>query len=133
MFVELNFKAGKPPYLQIVDQVKYQVASGAIRPGEALPSIRTLAETLRLNRNTVAKAYAELEHEGVIETLPGRGAFVSAQPSPLGRRAKNGILTEAVDAAIVQAHHFQVSREDFQALVEERLDAFERKRGRSGD
>jgi GntR family transcriptional regulator len=132
MWIELSFKAGKPPYLQIVDQVKYQAASGAIRPGETLPSIRTLAEMLRVNRNTVAKAYAELEHEGVIETLPGRGAFVSAQPSPYGRRAKNGILNEVVDAAVVQAHHFQVSRKDFQALVEERLDAFERKRGRSG-
>lgn len=132
MWIELSFKTGKPPYLQIVDQVKYQAASGAIRPGETLPSIRSLAETLRVNRNTVAKAYAELEHEGVIETRPGRGALVSEQPSPFGRRAKNGILTEAVDAAIVQAHHFQVSREDFQALVEDRLDVFERKRGRSG-
>jgi GntR family transcriptional regulator len=132
MWVELNFKSGKPAYLQIVDQIKYQTASGALRPGESLPSIRGLAESLRINRNTVAKAYTELEREGVIETQPGRGAFVSAQPSPFGRRAKNGILTEAVDAAIVQAHHFQVSREDLRALVEDRLDAFERKRGRRG-
>jgi GntR family transcriptional regulator len=132
MWIELNFKAGKPPYLQIVDQVKYQAASGALRAGEVLPSIRTLAETLRVNRNTVAKAYAELEHEGVVETQPGRGAFISSQRSPFDRRIKNGILTEVVDAAVVQAHHFRVSREDFLALVEERLDAFERKRGRSG-
>ena len=132
MWIELNFKAGKPAYLQIVDQVKYQTASGALRPGEALPSIRTLAETLRVNRNTVAKAYAELEHEGVVEAQPGRGAFVSGQRSPFGRRIRNGILHEVVDAAVVQAHHFQVSREDFLALVAERLDAFERKRGRSG-
>jgi DNA-binding transcriptional regulator YhcF (GntR family) len=132
MWIELSFKAGKPAYLQIVDQVKYQTASGALRPGEALPSIRALAETLRINRNTVAKAYAELEHEGVIETQQGRGAFVSARRSPFARRTRNGILTEALDAAIVQAHHFQVSREDFQSLVAERLDTFERKRGRSG-
>ena len=133
MFIELSFKAGRPPYLQIVDQVKYQAASGAIRPGEALPSIRMLAETLQLNRNTVAKAYSALEHEGVIETRPGKGAFISGEPSPFGRRARNGILSEAVDAAIVQAHHFRISREDFQALVEERLEAFERKRGRRDD
>ena len=88
MWIELNFKAGKPPYLQIVDQVKYQVASGAFRAGEALPSIRSLAESLELNRNTVAKAYAELEHEGVIETRQGKGAFVSAEPSPFGKRAR---------------------------------------------
>ena len=132
MWVELNFKSGKPAYLQIVDQVKYQTASGALRVGESLPSIRALAETLRINRNTVAKAYTELEREGVIETQPGRGAFVSDEGSPFGRRAKTGILAELLDAAIVQAHHFQVSREDFESLVGERLDAFERKRGRSG-
>jgi GntR family transcriptional regulator len=132
MWVELTFKSGKPAYLQIVDQVKYQTASGSLRPGDSLPSIRALAETLRINRNTVAKAYTELEHEGVIETQQGRGAFVSAERSPFGRRARNGILAELVDSAIVQAHHFQVSRQDFQALVEERLDAFERKRGRRG-
>ena len=131
MWIQLSFKAGKPPYLQIVDQVRYQTASGALRPGENLPSIRSLAETLRVNRNTVAKAYTELEREGVIETRPGRGAFVSAEPSPFRRKARNGILTEAVDAAIVQALHFQVSREDFVALVGQRLDAFEKKRGGS--
>ena len=131
MWIQLSFKAGKPPYLQIVEQVKYQAASGALRPGETLPSIRSLAETLNVNRNTVAKAYSELEHEGVIETHPGRGAFVSGRPSPLRRKARNGILTGAVDAAIVQAHHFQIPREDFEALVQERLDAFEKKRGGS--
>ena len=72
---QINFKSGKPVYLQLVDQVKTAVASGAMKSGEALPSIRPLAEELRVNRNTVAKAYTELENQGVIETLAGKGCF----------------------------------------------------------
>ena len=72
MLIQLNFKSGKPVYLQVVDQVKAAAASGALRTGEPLPSIRPLAEQLRINRNTVAKAYTELEGQGVIETIAGR-------------------------------------------------------------
>ena len=82
MRFQLNFKSGKPVYLQLVDQVKAAAASGAVQPGEPLPSIRPLAEELRVNRNTVAKAYAELENQGVIETIAGKGCFVRATGSP---------------------------------------------------
>ena len=75
MMLQINFKSGKPVYLQVVDQIKAAAASGALQPGEALPSIRPLAEELRVNRNTIAKAYSELESLGVIETLPGQGLF----------------------------------------------------------
>ena len=61
MLLQINFKSGKPVYLQVVDQVKAAAASGALQPGEALPCIRPLAEELRVNRNTIAKAYSELE------------------------------------------------------------------------
>ena len=82
----INFKSGKPVYLQLTDQVKSAAASGALRTGECLPSIRPLAEELRVNRNTVAKAYAELEAQGVIETHPGKGAEILSgdRPCPLG-------------------------------------------------
>ncbi len=128
MILQINFKSGMPVYLQIVDQVKAAAASGALQPGEALPSIRPLAEELRVNRNTVAKAYAELENEGVIETLPGRGCFLRENHSALREEVRRELLTQDVDQAIVQAHHFQVSREDFLKLVHERLDALEEKR-----
>ena len=82
MRFQLNFKSGKPVYLQMVDQVKAATASGAARAGEPLPSIRPLAEELRVNRNTVAKAYAELESQGVIETVAGKGCFVRANKTP---------------------------------------------------
>ena len=73
-----NPSLGVPIYLQLVEQVKHAIETGALRAGDQLPSIRPLAEELVINANTVAKAYRELEHEGVIELKHGAGAFVSA-------------------------------------------------------
>ena len=125
MLIQLNFKSGKPVYLQVVDQVKAAAASGALRTGEPLPSIRPLAEQLRINRNTVAKAYAELEGQGVIETLPGRGCFLKENNSPFRKDIRLKMVAEEIDAAIVQAHHLRVEDKEFLALVRERLEAFE--------
>jgi GntR family transcriptional regulator len=131
MRFQINFKSGKPVYLQIVDQVKASAASGAIRPGEPLPSIRPLAEELRVNRNTVAKAYAELESQGAIETFAGKGCFVRASSSPLRKAIRLELLTERVDEAVVQAHHLQVGRAEFLGLAEDRFDAFQHQRDRA--
>jgi len=128
MKLHVNFKSGKPVYLQVVDQIKSMAASGALRSGEALPSIRPLAEDLRLNRNTVAKAYAELESLGVIETMPGKGCFLKSNQSPLRKEVRRKLLTEEIDQVIVQAHHLQVPREEFIDLIHERLNALDDKR-----
>jgi len=128
MVLQINFKSGMPVYLQVVDQIKAAAASGELQPGEALPSIRPLAEELRVNRNTIAKAYSELESLGVIETLPGKGCFLKANHSPLRKEVQRKLLTEEVDQAIVKAHHFQVPRDEFLDLVKERLDALDDKR-----
>jgi len=128
MRLHINFKSGKPVYLQIVDQVKALSASGALRAGEALPSIRPLAEELRLNRNTVAKAYAELESLGVIETVPGRGCFLKASQSPLRKEVRRKLLIEDIDQAIVAAHHLQVSDREFVEMIRERMEALEERR-----
>lgn len=129
MLIELNYKAGKSPYLQIVDQVKHAAASGVLRSGDQLPSIRELAEQLRVNRNTVAKAYSELETEGVVEMRQGLGVFVKDGASGgLTKRAREDILGDSIDAAIVQAHHLRVAREPFVDLVHRRLDQFEKRR-----
>src|SRR5215510_7692814 len=77
-----NPSSGVPIYLQLMEQVKHAIETGALRPGEQLPGIRPLAEELVINPNTVAKAYRELEHEGVIELRNGAGAFVSANARP---------------------------------------------------
>ena len=131
MQFQLNFKSGKPVYLQLVDQVKSAAASGAVLAGEPLPSIRPLAEQLRVNRNTVAKAYAELESQRVIETIAGKGCFIRETSSPFRKDARLKLLTEEVDQAVVQAHHLQVSKDDFLKLAADRFEAFAQKRTRA--
>jgi GntR family transcriptional regulator len=127
MLFKVDFKSGKPVYLQLVDQVRYAAASGALRAGEPLPSVRQLAENIRVNRNTVAKAYAELESQGVIETIAGKGCFLKANNSPFTKHAKEELLEKAIDHAVVTAHHLQVDQNTFLALVRERLAWFDRK------
>src|SRR5262245_62051954 len=137
MMLRVNFSTGKPVYLQVVDQIKAAAASGSLQAGEPLPSIRPLAEELRVNRNTIAKAYAELESQGIIETLPGKGCFLKPNNSPLKKDVRRKLIVQEIDQAIVQAHHLQVSHQEFLELVRERLDAIEEKKrvhdnGKSG-
>ena len=133
MLFQIDFKSGKPVYLQLVDQVRYAAASGALREGEPLPSIRPLAEDLRVNRNTIAKAYAELEGQGVIQTIPGKGCFLAPNHSPFTKTVRQKLLLTEIDEAVVTAHHLQVDRESFLNLVKERLDYFERKAAKTSD
>src|SRR5712675_2496301 len=100
MLLQINFKSGKPVYLQVVDQIKSAAASGALQTGEPLPSIRPLAEELRLNRNTIAKAYTELESQGIIETLPGKGSFVRPNNSPLKKEVRRKLLADEIDQVV---------------------------------
>ena len=129
MIFKVDFKSGKPVFLQLVDQIRYAAASGVLQAGEALPSIRPLAEELRVNRNTSAKAYAELENQGVIETQPGKGCFLKENNSPFTKPIRQKLLVAEIDEAVVMAHHLQVDREKFLALVKERLDYFEQQSG----
>jgi GntR family transcriptional regulator len=131
MLFQLNFKSAKAVYLQLVDQVKAAVASGAVRHGDPLPGIRPLAEELRVNRNTIAKAYAELESQGVIETVAGKGCFVRSDGSPFRMDIRLKLLGETMDEAVVRAHHLQIGKAQFLRLAEERFDDFARKRARA--
>ena len=101
MLVKPNPSLGVPIYLQLMEQVKHAIETGALRAGDQLPGIRPLAEELVINPNTVAKAYRELEHDGVIELRHGAGAFVSgaAREKKLTERLKAGqaIVSAAVD------------------------------------
>lgn len=125
MIARIDFQSGVPVYLQIVQQVKVAAATGLIRPGDPLPSVRALAEDLRINRNTVARAYAELESESVIETRQGSGCFLKdGGASPLRKSVRSGRLAEALDSVIIQAHHLQISDIELQSLLIERLEAF---------
>ena len=107
-------------------------AAGSLQAGEPLPGIRPLAEELRLNRNTVAKAYTELENQGVIETIAGKGCFIrDAGNSPFRKDVRRKLLAESLDDVVVHAHHLQISREEFLQLAEDRFDALELKRARA--
>ena len=131
MRLHVTFKSGKPVYLQLVDQVKAAAASGALQPGDVLPGIRPLAEQLRVNRNTVAKAFAELEAQGVVTTEAGRGSFLSAGTAPIRKDVRLKLLTEEIDQAVVQAHHLRVAKAEFVRLATERYDVFEHERDRA--
>ena len=131
MLFQLNFKSAKAVYLQLVDQVKAAAASGAVRPGDPLPGIRPLAEDLRVNRNTVAKAYAELESQGIIETLAGKGCFIRANGTALTRDVRRRLVAETLDDAVVHAHHLRIGQAEFLRLAEDRFEALERKRARA--
>ena len=125
MIARIDFQSGVPVYLQIVQQVKAAAATGLIRPGDPLPSVRAMAEDLRINRNTVARAYAELESDSVIETRQGSGCFLKdGGASPLRKSVRSSRLAEALDAVIIQAHHLQISDTELQSLLIERLEAF---------
>src|ERR1700755_2024347 len=100
MLFRPNPSTGVPIYLQLMEQVKHAIETGALRPGEQLPGIRPLAEELVINPNPVARAYRELEHEGVIELRHGAGAFVAASARPKKvadkLRAAQTLVTEAI-------------------------------------
>lgn len=125
MWVFLNSTSGKAVYRQIVDYVKTAAAAGVLKAGDRLPSVRLLSQELHVNRNTIAKAYAELQNQGVIDTLAGKGCFVRANSSLVRKGIRLKVLTEAIDDAIVRSYHLQISQSEFQRLVAERFAVLE--------
>jgi GntR family transcriptional regulator len=132
MLFRPNPSSGVPIYLQLMEQVKHSIETGALRPGEQLPGIRPLAEELVINPNTVAKAYRELEHEGVIELRHGAGAFVSgnAGAKKLTDKLRAG---QAIVAATVEKLHARgVTDEEIRRLFEAELAGLNRTGGHGG-
>jgi len=132
MIFRPNPSLGVPIYLQLMEQVKHAVETGALRPGEQLPGIRPLAEQLVINPNTVAKAYRELEHEGVVELRHGAGAFVSATP-----RAKKAADTlragqTIVSGAITRLRERGLTDDEIRRLFEAELAGLARTGDRRG-
>jgi GntR family transcriptional regulator len=116
---------GVPIYVQIVNQVKYLVASGRMSPGNELPPIRVLAERLLVNPNTVARAYRELEAAGIVEKRRTAGTYISDQGSPLARRERIKILTQRIDALLAEAGQLDIAWEEVVKLVEQRHSAMQ--------
>jgi GntR family transcriptional regulator len=118
--IHISPQDGVPIYLQIVNQVKYLVASGRLAPGEELPAIRVLAEQLVVNPNTVARAYRELETTGIVEKRRTAGTYISSTGSPLTRRERMRILTERIDALLAEARQLGIRSDEVIDLLRQR-------------
>jgi len=122
-----------PIYLQLVEQVKHAIETGALQAGDQLPSIRPLAEELVINANTVAKAYRELEHEGVVELRQGAGAFVAnTERSARGGAEKVRGAQPLVAETVEQLRARGLSDDEIRRLFEAELAGFSRAGGQGG-
>jgi GntR family transcriptional regulator len=118
MVFRTNPASGVPIYLQLMEQVRHAVETGALRAGEQLPGIRTLAEELVINPNTVAKAYRELEHEGVVELRQGAGAFIAATAGERKVTDKLRAAQAVVAAAVAKLRARGVTDDEIRRLFE---------------
>lgn len=122
MFIRLEPSSAVPVYRQIIDQIKYQVASGTLRPGDRLPSVRELARRLPANQNTVLKAYELLTHEGLLSRRQGDGTFVTDAPSVLKKSERLRKVSAILAQAAAQAVHFELTAEELHTLLNEEID-----------
>ena len=120
MQLHLSPGDGLPIYRQIVNQVKYLLAAGRLGPGEELPPIRTLADQLLINPNTVARAYLELERAGLVTKRQGAGTYASETRSPLKRTERLRLLAERADALLAEARHLEIELGEVVELIRER-------------
>ncbi|MCU0872448.1 MAG: GntR family transcriptional regulator [Pirellulaceae bacterium] len=130
MQLRISDQDGVPIYVQLMNQIKYLVASGRLKAGEQLPPVRKLAEQLLVNPNTVARAYRELESEGLVISRQGSGVFVSDGGSPLARREQQRLLLERIDMLLTEARQMKVDVESLIGLVRQRSASFDASNGR---
>jgi GntR family transcriptional regulator len=121
MFFRLNPASGVPLYVQLVEHVKHAIETGAMRVSEQLPSVRQMAEDLVINPNTVARAYRELEHEGVIELKHGSGAFIRESIVPRAKLMQKAHTV--VRSALDQLESFDLGEDEIRRLLESELAA----------
>ncbi len=111
MQIRIDNASDRAVYQQIIDQIKRDIALGRLLKDEKLPTVRQLAGQLAINPNTIAKAYRQLEQEGIIMTRPGTGTFVASLDSHLSRTVKRKLLSEELERIAVEAFHMQIERE----------------------
>jgi GntR family transcriptional regulator len=115
MLMHVSTRNGVPIYVQLISQIKHLIASGRLSTGSELPPIRTLAEQLLINPNTVARAYRELESAGLLTTRRGAGTYVSDKGSPLAKAERIRIVSDHIDGLLAEASSLGV---DFDQLLE---------------
>ena len=118
MEIIISNSSGKPIYEQITDQVKSQIMSGQLKAGDALPSMRALAQSLRISLITTKRAYNDLEAEGFIETVAGKGSFVAAQDPQLLREANLRLAEESIRRAVEVARRGGITKEELTEMVD---------------
>ena len=120
--LQIDFRSGLPIYTQIVNQVQAQVAGGILQPGDQLPTVRALAEELRINFNTVARAYRILDEARIISTQQGRGTFITEVPPPKVReRLRRESLEALTERYISEAIRLEFSKEEISEMFKEQI------------
>lgn len=124
MQIQINSASDRPVYQQIIDHIKRDIALNRLKSGEKLPTVRQLAAQLAINPNTIAKAYRQLEQDGIIVTRAGTGAFVSETNTTLSLTVRKKIICEDIERLIVEAVHMQIDRGILEQWFAERVDKF---------
>ncbi|WDQ18171.1 GntR family transcriptional regulator [Rhodopirellula sp. P2] len=120
---------GVPLYQQVVQQIRHRILSGQLSGGDEMPAIRTLAERLRVNPNTIARAYRELEQAGLVEKRRTRGTFVSSSPTSMSAKAKREAIEPAIDQLLVLSQGLGVDAKELSQWILRRDEELQRKRG----
>ncbi len=119
---KLDFRSGNPIYIQIMNQIKHKIATGDLAPGDQLPTVRQLAADLRVNFNTIARAYRMLDEAGIISTQHGRGTFILAPPSEeFTQRMRREDLLRLTLRYLNDTHDLGFNPEEVQKIVEEKI------------
>jgi GntR family transcriptional regulator len=123
MAIEIQISPGTaaPIYRQVIDQVRLAIASGGLQAGEQLPSVRGLAERLLVNPNTIARAYREMERDGVLESRHGQGVFIAEQRRVFSDDERDRRVNQAIDALVSEAVALDFSAAEIRAAVDKRL------------
>lgn len=122
--MRIDPSSGVPIYRQIIEQVKYQIATKVLKPHDELPSVRALSKQYLINPNTVVRAYLELERDGVIYKKRGMGTYVAEKDVSMSQREKLEIVQRLLDKALVQAAELGLNPAEMQQVFQERLDQF---------
>ena len=121
MFFTIDPSNGIPLYDQIVRQVKFAAANESLTPGDLVPSVRELARELAINPNTVARAYRELQSDGVLATVRGTGLEITSNAPKRCRGDRIKLIRERIRSALSEAHHSQLELTEIQTLIDEEL------------
>ena len=128
----LDLKSGVPFYRQIVDQIRYAIASRQLLPGEQLPTVRDLAVQLEINPNTARKAYSELEILGVLDTQQGTGTFVGERKIEIAEAEKDRMLGQICDELVARGHQYNLTLEQIVDHLQRRLNNAGKEKDRTG-